>query len=122
MEQLQHELLERFPDQLFNKEQSSEESIRALNFILFDDRKLLDSAVDVLDNLQYIDRCKSSSTTRHFCIVPGSKGANYLCLNRYCTCPRFTEISKHPTKYNKLCKHLVAIKLAEVFGLIKEKV
>jgi predicted nucleic acid-binding Zn finger protein len=103
-----------------------EEMFRALNFILCDERKLLEAAVEVLDSLQYIEQFSSgSSTGRHFWKVSGSKGNEYLCLQKFCTCRRYLELEKNDNTSEDtiVCKHLVAIQIAAMIpGKIKETV
>lgn len=108
----------------------TEEAFRALNFIMCDERKLLEAAVDVLDSLQYIEKFSSSSSSgRHFWKVAGSKGNEYLCLQKFCSCRRYLELEKNESVMNTnsdnviVCKHLVAIKIAAMIpGKLKETV
>ena len=108
---------------------NAEEMFRALNFILCDERKLLEAAVEVLDSLQYIEQFSSgSSSGRHFWKVSGSKGNEYLCLQKFCTCRRYLELEKNESHESTedafiVCKHLVAIRIAAMIpGKIKETV
>ena len=98
-----------------------ESSFGLLSHILCNDRKLCESAFEVLDSIQYITKYSSKSFGRTIWIVPGSRGIDYICLQRYCSCRRFLELSKLSIHNDQsvLCKHLVAIKLANTFG--KEK-
>lgn len=108
-----------------------EDTFRALNFILCDEKKLLEAAVDVLDSLQYIEKFTSGSLSgRHFWKVSGSKGNEYLCLQKFCTCRRYLELEKNESHQSNsdetdliVCKHLVAIQIAAMIpGKIKETV
>ena len=113
------EISSEFLDQLCQQPLSYEDFLNMLNFIQ-NDKRLIENAVDVLDSLQYIQ--KVCSNGRFFYIIPGSRGKDYLCMENYCTCPRYSEILKHPTINNTLCKHQIVSKIAFQFGKVKEKV
>jgi len=99
------------------------ELFAALGFILCDDRKLVEAAIETLDSIQYIRMITSTSSSRRFWVVPGSKGVEYLCLSNSCSCKRFMELMKlSQTRESLLCKHLVAVQLAEKIGMVKEQV
>ena len=105
-----------------NKFSAGEDVFRVAAFILRDERKLLEAAVEVLDqDKQPIRRLQSGSCTRHFWIVNGSKGSKYICFEDFCPCRSFEENSMRAAPVNTvpsttstaLCKHLVAIAIAE---------
>ena len=124
MNELQTALLNQFisnSGQLVNSSSNNTyDCLRSISFILQDDYKLAESAIDVLDHIQYITHFKSRSSERNFFIVPGSQGKDYICMGNYCSCPSYMEIIKHPTQSKKHCKHLVVIKIAKAFDKCKD--
>lgn len=118
---LQNDLISNLAASQFS---SIDEVLRAANFILCDDKRLLESAVVVLNDTHNILRIKSNTCDRHFWQVAGSFGKSYICFSSNCPCKSFEEQS-----YNSIgdqpviCKHLLAIKLGEaVPGYLPEKV
>jgi hypothetical protein len=103
---------------------SLEDSFRAINFIVGEDRKLLESAVEVLEEHSSIRKIVSvSNPLREFWIVPGNRGRSYLCFKKHCTCRSFGDLlqrkTAEPTDNSKktgvkMCKHLLAIYLSEI--------
>jgi predicted nucleic acid-binding Zn finger protein len=135
MKKIQWELLQIFCNQ---KIQNQYDFFRGISFILYDDRKLLDSSLDVLSNLQYIskyicnnngdnrtnDGSYNSNSNREVYIVSGSRDNQYMCLKRSCTCRHYLELTRQSFNYHDpiVCKHLVAVQIARASGLIKESV
>jgi len=103
--------------------QTHDDLFKVVAFIFPDDRKLIEAAFDVLDSLQYISKFSNSNLTRDFWIVPGSRGQDYLCLSRYCSCRSFLDLSKQSNPSSPiLCKHLLAVKLAHCCGMMRVKI
>lgn len=106
---------------------------KALNFvryILWDQVKLVDSAVELIDNMKANDMsitCYASlpvtnSKIKRRCFrVPGStKGTEYTCYPNFCPCRSFFDMSKqsqYPAQ-TVMCKHLIAIRVATLLGLV----
>ena len=84
-----------------------------LAFVLFDNRKILDAAVDILDDSDNLIRhygTTNASPRRQMWTVKGSLGSDYICLERFCPCPYYMQQAR-TRKGRILCKHLLAIKL-----------
>ena len=119
--------------------------LKAARFALWDQPKLVDSAVDLLDSIKANDttiRCYISVSSsnavpgggggggpsfvlRRKCWrVPGSdKGTEYTCLTHYCPCPTYTEMAKCVQEgRTAVCKHLVAIRIATALSLVTNSV
>lgn len=91
-----------------------------LAFVLFDNRKILDAAVDILDDSDNSIRhygTKNASPRRQIWTVKGSQGSDYICLERFCPCAYYMQQAR-TRKGRIICKHLLAIKL---FGAIKRE-
>jgi predicted nucleic acid-binding Zn finger protein len=86
--------------------------IVAASFILHDDRAMLESALEILDHNDRIRCVKSSTSSRKFWLVPGSRDQVYVCFEGFCPCRRFVESLKQKASSEILCKHLIAISLA----------
>ncbi len=106
-----------------------DELLRACRFFLYDQIKVLESAVEIVDgpyvserNVSKIRCIRSRSSSRSFWIVPGSRGAEYTCTSCGCTCQNFLELSKSAgVNVEVMCKHLIAIRLATALdGVINE--
>lgn len=105
----------------------TESVLRAANFILHDEKKLLEVAVEVLDERPQPIRKVQSSCGRHFWLVAGSRGHTYVCLENFCHCRSFSEVLLSPQVVPgrpdqlpdemkcdvPMCKHLLAVQLAE---------
>ena len=119
----------------------AEDFLKILNFIFIDDRKLLESALDLIDDSLPIRCIESITSNRKFWIVTGSRGFNnlflisihnvnsylysgnqYTCLANYCPCRSFIEATKCKEQRVVICKHLVAIKIGTVFESVKQLV
>lgn len=94
--------------------------LKSVSFILHDNRKLLESAVEILGEEPPATGVKqfiSSSCGRVCWKVRGSQDRDYTCLANYCSCPSFFQQSKQ-VDGKIFCKHLLAIKLATVMQLM----
>ena len=101
----------------FYREQNNEDPsvvLKAVGFILFDHRKLLESALEVLDQAEAqkrsIQQFQCEFSERVFWRVPGSGDKNYTCFAQYCSCPSFSNQAKK-TSERILCKHLLALQV-----------
>ena len=106
-----------------------EELLRMCRFYLYDQLKVLESAVDIVDS-PFVSgtgasvvskvRCyRSQSSARSFWIVPGSRGAEYTCVSGGCTCQSYLEMSKSAgVNIEVMCKHLIAIRLATALDMV----
>lgn len=102
-----------------NKRLSEQDVLKSLNFVLFDNRKFLESAVELIneDVNCTVKQFNSISCSRKCWTIKGSHDTRYLCLEAFCSCPSFLNQAKQiPGKV--MCKHLFAIKLATVLGRI----
>ena len=122
----QHDLLDRVIQKFRHDIESNELNVAISNaqsalhtlltnlaFVLFDNRKILDSAVDILDdsdNSIRHYRTLNASPPRKMWIVKGSQGNDYICLERFCPCAFYLQQARN-RKGRILCKHLLAIKL-----------
>ena len=99
--------------------------LKSLNFILYDNHKILDSALDLMDdtdnNNNKIIKYKSSSSSRVFWKVNGSQGNQYLCFEKFCPCQSFLQQARQ-TSENIYCKHILSIKIGSLFDKIIEEV
>eukprot|EP01084_Bolivina_argentea_P224913 380199_1 len=94
--------------------------------IFNDDRQLISNAADVLDKC-HIVCCRGNPSGREVCLVQkrGGRGNPYVCLvgNRYCSCRNFFDRAKRAKQGSTvLCKHLVAVRLAPLLGLMESDV
>ncbi|KAG5187239.1 hypothetical protein JKP88DRAFT_347994 [Tribonema minus] len=97
--------------------QKKEEILRMVTF-LFQSTQA-DNCADVLDHSRIVE-CVGRQSRRRIWLVQSSShkgGASpYVCLGgHYCSCRNFQEVSKKATSL-VLCKHLLAIRLAQAFG------
>ena len=96
--------------------------LRNLNFVLYDNPKLLDASIDIIDNLDNkIIKYKSITSSREFWKVNGSHGNQYLCFENFCPCQSFLQQSKSATGQT-YCKHILSIKLGSLFKRIVDEV
>ena len=93
------------------------EVLKALNFLLHDNRKLLEAAVDIIsdgkDEIQDVSIKKfiaNDEIVRTCWKVRGSQDREYTCLENYCSCPSFANQVKQGNE-RVLCKHLLAISI-----------
>jgi predicted nucleic acid-binding Zn finger protein len=98
------------------------EILKSLDFVLFDNRKLLESAVEMIgeDGKQGIKQFSSISCGRKCWKVRGSHDREYTCLSSFCSCPSYLMQSKQASG-RVLCKHLLAIKIAGMLGLVEKE-
>mmetsp|Transcript_71722 Transcript_71722/g.140887 ORF Transcript_71722/g.140887 Transcript_71722/m.140887 type:complete len:156 (-) Transcript_71722:358-825(-) len=99
------------------------EILKGLSFILFDHRKLLESAVEMLgDDGQStgVKEYVSNSCGRKFWKVRGSQDREYTCLRSFCSCQSYLIQTKQATT-DVICKHLLAIKIADMMGLVEKE-
>ena len=103
-----------------------EELLRMCRFYLYDQLKVLESAVDIVDGpfvsggvTSKVRCCHSHSGARSFWMVPGSRGAEYTCVSGGCTCQSYLEMSKSAgVNVEVMCKHLIAIRLATALDMV----
>ena len=95
----------------------AETVFRSAAFIFEEERKLLEAAVTILEEINSVRRIVSNSSGRHFWLVSGKQGRKYVCFQNFCPCRSFkdTEYSGDSLEKGtqKVCKHLIAIILAE---------
>ena len=107
------------PSKTSNLASSKEEKfLKALHFILTDNLKLLENALDIVEDEYYRIKLYSSiSSNRIFWVVPGSgRGKDYkeyVCINEFCSCASYYEQAKI-TVDPVVCKHILAVKIASV--------
>ena len=107
------------PSKTNNLASSTEEKfLKALYFILTDNLKLLENALDIVeDEYCRIKLYTSISSNRIFWVVPGSgRGKDYkeyVCIDEYCSCASYYEQAK-ATVDSVVCKHTLAVKIASV--------
>ena len=120
---IQNDLLNRILDEyaqnIIDESLQHQQSIESVNFLLknlafllFDHRRILESAVDILDESeQFIHHYGTTSLPqRHFWTVKGSQGNEYICLQNFCPCPYFLQHARmRPGR--TFCKHLLAIRI-----------
>ena len=125
---------------------SSDDVLRFARFVLFDQLKVLEGALDVLDRPGRVQRfdsvvpCDSaqaqgnnnstmkgkSLVARSFWKVPNSDSraghattSTYTCTETGCTCVRYCELARAADAgLTPMCKHLLAVRLATALGLV----
>lgn len=111
------------------------DAIKHLRFLLWDQVKLLDTAVELLDTIKGNDlhiTCYSSQATgaggnsktkRRCWRVPGStKGTEYTCFINFCPCRSYIDMSKQQGQARTvMCKHLVAVRMATLLGWVTQE-
>ncbi len=97
--------------------------LRIINFAINDD-KLVEAALDILDRgSNAIRKVRGSSSKRCVWRLIGSTGSTYICCQNFCPCMQFMQQNKlSPFPSLHLCKHLVAIRLAEVLNQCNEQI
>jgi predicted nucleic acid-binding Zn finger protein len=87
--------------------------------VLHDQPKLIEHAMEVIDidgKLRNPIQQYTDSSGRCFFLVRGSLGQDYLCLEQYCSCQNFAQLSfGHERKV--MCKHLLALRISSTLGL-----
>ena len=119
LSEVQAELLESLASNYSTTKGTEMEVLKNVNFILFDNRKLLELAVEILGDgggNAGVKKYVSNSCGRPMWKVKGSQDRDYTCLKNYCSCPSFLNQSKLAN--GKIyCKHLLAIRLADMIGI-----
>lgn len=92
----------------------SDDGVRQLN-IFFE--KTWASAAELLDHAT-ITRItpKCTTDTRVFWKVHSTSGSTYHCFAGYCSCHAFANCITHSQGQHLICKHLLAVRLAEAMG------
>ena len=109
--------------------------LQAIHFIMHDQLMLVESSIDVLDNVHHghpIRKVISASSGREFWKVSSTFTSNrshstfaknhYVCTTTYCSCKRFAEQAKVFCNDGLLCKHLLAVRIGTALNLILEEV
>jgi len=119
--EIQLDLIDGLCQQHSQKTGTEIDVLKSVSFILHDNRKLLESAVEILGEeppATGVKQFVSSSCGRMCWKVRGSQDREYTCLANYCSCPSFFQQSKQAD--GKIyCKHLLAIKLATILHMIE---
>eukprot|EP00968_Pinguiococcus_pyrenoidosus_P014910 scaffold1355_cov268-Pinguiococcus_pyrenoidosus.AAC.92 len=90
--------------------------IRVLNFMLHDDRSLLENALRLLDRGRIRKVCAEKSGRSFFSVASGHQ--SFSCFSEYCSCKTFVEAAKEsPRPF--LCAHLLATKIATAWGVLE---
>jgi predicted nucleic acid-binding Zn finger protein len=116
LSEVQFDLLNSFQARFSSLPDSADSQVqvlKAVNFALFDHRKLLESAIEVLGDDVHAPKIKSYKcvSCERFCWkVRGSHDKEYTCLEKFCSCPHFFNQCK-VTQGRVICKHLLAIKI-----------
>jgi predicted nucleic acid-binding Zn finger protein len=99
-----------------------EEVFQGLSFIVYNQKSLLESAVDIIDSDAYfpITRYQCGNHARYLWRV-SSRQHSYICLEAYCPCRAFFDQSRF-TKGPVICKHLLAIRLSSRLNRTKVEV
>ena len=98
-----------------------DDALRQVHFVLEDQMKLVEASLELLDHERKttVQMIEEESGERYFWRVQGSKDQDYLCLARHCSCQSFQQLLKQSTEAQPiLCKHLLAIKLARILGMV----
>lgn len=95
-----------------------EKILRILAFQNFDNR-LVEAALDIVDQPAAVFTIRGSDPHHKVWKLIGSKGNPYICLKRHCPCRNYFELNKQ-SKEIILCKHLLAIRIANVLKLYEE--
>ena len=125
---LQYDLLEELSQQQKEKDsslhQSEEELLKALHFIFYDNLKIIDIALDIVDRGN-ITCIQSNSCDRCFWRVCSAPNADeYTVFQSYCACRSYAEQCKHAVTgasaatSTVMCKHMLAVRLAVLLNRI----
>ena len=108
---IQIDLIQNLSDSVSSTTTVDESNIlKSLNFILYDNHKILESAMDIVDDIDNkIIKYKSNSSSRHFWKVNGSQGNQYICFEKFCPCQSFLQQARQTTE-NVYCKHILRFK------------
>ena len=109
--------------------------LQAIHFIMHDQLMLVESSIDVLDNVHHghpIRKIISASSGREFWKVSSTFPSNrshgtfaknhYVCTSTYCSCKSFAEQAKVFYDDGVLCKHLLAVRIGTALNLIVDEV
>mgnify|MGYP007047404986 CR=1 FL=1 len=122
----QVQFLEIFGDRN-HKWESQEDILKLSRFYLYDQVKVLESALDVLDRSTTRIQCFDSKTKegdiiRSFWKVPGTRRDSdnpYVCTETGCNCVRYSELARAAdTMLTPFCKHRIACYLATALDLV----
>ena len=117
----QIELIDGLCKKYDNDKASEGEILKSVSFVLYDHRKLLESAVEMMgEDAQScgVKQFASNSCGRRCWKVKGSHDKDYTCLKNFCSCPSYS-MQARQTNNEVICKHLLAIKLASMLGWIE---
>lgn len=89
-----------------------EAALETVNFLLHDDRELLEDALEVLERFT-IRRMVGEKSRRTFHLVQGL-GSGFLVLDDFCSCSAFAEKAT-VTCGDVMCKHMLAVAMARAF-------
>jgi predicted nucleic acid-binding Zn finger protein len=100
--------------------------LKSLVFIFHDNRKFVESAMEIADGNEAIISHIVSSTTIHprqFWKLKGSHGSDYICMSNFCSCPSFLQQARNPHAHGvPFCKHLLSIKVCSALGKCKSTI
>lgn len=89
---------------------SIDETLKAYHFVLYDNVKLLECALEIVDG-DCIRKITPPSGERCFWRIKGSNNAEYSTFENFCTCRSFYDQSKNCSGL-VLCKHILGAMLA----------
>ena len=114
-----------------------EELLKALSFIMFNEKKVLENAIDLIDDEPCLLTCIQCSNYQRFLWRVPSKKHTYICLGEshllfrslcidqslefYCPCKSFFEQTRF-SSHKVVCKHLLALRLAHHLQRIRIEV
>lgn len=98
-----------------------DDALKQVHFLLHDHMKLLEASLELLDHerRKSVQMIEDEHGERCFWRVQGSREQDYLCLSHHCSCPSFQQLLRNSSdgQQHVMCKHLLAIKLAQILGL-----
>jgi len=110
---------------------NTDDVLKIARFYLWDQIKVMESALEVLDGDSRI-RCFESRTAdgtiveekcrrRCFWRVPSSGDREpYTCTLGGCDCPRYVELARNAdVEHEPMCKHIVAVYLGTALGMVE---
>lgn len=106
--------------------QPGEEVLRALSFIMHGDTKLLESALDILDDGDRVITCFKCANYSRYVWMVNSRRSSYICLQLYCPCKSYFEKARVAANSSGakgiMCKHLLAIRIGHKLRTIRTEV
>eukprot|EP01031_Cornospumella_fuschlensis_P027039 gene27039-32672_t len=99
----------------------TDDVISAASFILYDQDKLVDASLDLLDHGDAVREVRHAESGRKYWRVSDRRTEHqektYICLEKYCSCSYFTAYVKSYINHDEnqkivICKHLLAVRLA----------